>query len=249
MVGTILSYVAQGVFLLISLILYVLLISCVLPRLLLTVTVDPADVRDRGIKKYLFKNGRAIVYEPAIEARRYIQQYILSDHNGERFLKCKLDSRVRALKYRVVAFSADDSMLTVVDVEEPVYDAGISKAVPLPINTAYVSICVHEVNGVQVENRPIVRRSLIKTGAFVLSTVLLTVIEALMVKKTAVFVLNMILNCYGKSMNTVMNSFLHYTENITFSNSYAVFTAILIGLCYSVIVLLSHYSRHTKYVK
>ena len=246
MIELIMKYATQGVFLIISLFLYVFVISCILPKLLLTVRGRAQDVRDRGIKKYVFEQGRAIVYEPALGERKYMPQYILSDHCGDRFLKCKLDKRIKTIKYRVVAYDANDGMLTALDVAQRITKLGMTAAVSLPDRTAYVCVAVQEINGVKQGNKPMLSFSLIRVGIFALASVLLTVVEAFIVKKALLFVADLAVMTKLIFSDEVVTSF---TEKVPMNNGFTAVTAILVGLFYSVIVLLSYHSWDIHYEK
>ena len=87
MIHSILLYILQAVFFIISLVFYVFLSACLLPKLLLGPGFSATRIQDRGIKKYLFEQGRAMVCQPAPSVQMHIPQYILSDNNGERILK------------------------------------------------------------------------------------------------------------------------------------------------------------------
>ena len=234
MIDAIVSYVLLGVLVFASLLLYVFSISCLLPHFLLKLQGQAKDIRDRGVRKYLFEQGRAIVYEPAFAIRKYISQYILSTQNGERFLTCKINRRVTSLQYSVSVFDADDRLLTVLDVSDPVDIPEMGRAVPLPYNTAYVSVSVKEVNGMAVASHAPLSLSWIRIGIFALCTVVLTVIEALVVKSVLRFFADLLFS---------------YSDKATVGNGYTVFTAILIGIFYAALVLLIHHSRDIKYVK
>ncbi|MBQ8409089.1 MAG: hypothetical protein IJY39_09540 [Clostridia bacterium] len=247
MIESIMTYIADAIFLIVSLILYVFVTACLLPKILLVPTCNASSVKDRGIKKYIFEQGRAIVYQPAVAERRYVSQYILSDNAGERFLKCKLDQRIRSLKYRVLTFDANDKPLDILDVEEPVTSPGYAKAVPLPLNTAYVSVSVKEVNGTRVAYHKSVSYSLIKLAIYFAVTVILTVIEALLLNRVIVFLANLIFGLLRIPLPPDLN--LSFIEIIAPNNSYAVFTALLLGSAYAALVLLTHYSKDIKIVK
>ena len=234
MIDNIVSNILLGVLAFVSLLLYVFLISCLLPSVLLRVRGESKDIRDRGIQKYLFPRGRAIVYEPDYAIRKYIPQYILSTQNGERFLTCKLHRRVSSLQYTVSVFDADDRLLTVLDVSDPVEIPEIGRSVPLPYNTAYVSVSVNAVNGMAMSSHAPISLSWTRIGIFAGSTILLTVIEALVIKRVLLLLADLL---------------FAYSTKAPAGNGYTVFTALLIGIAYAAIVLLTHHARDTKYVK
>ena len=58
--------------------LYAFLAGMLFPSLLLKPKFKGEKARDRGLKKYTFDGGRAIVYRPDVKSVKYIEQYILS---------------------------------------------------------------------------------------------------------------------------------------------------------------------------
>ena len=233
MIQSILLYILQAVFFIVSLILYVFLTACLLPKLLLIPSFNAAHIQDRGIKKYLFEEGRAIVCQPAPAVRAHIPQYILSDNNGERFLKCMLSPQVYSLKYRVLTFDVNDRPLQVLDVEDPVKSRGVARSVPLPLNTAYVSISVMDVNGKKLPASP-VAFSRVKLLIYLASTVAMTIAEALMIKQALVFFADLI---------------FAYTDTVPAHYGTTLFTALLIGTAYALFVISTHFTKGSKFIK
>lgn len=234
MIETVLNYFAGAIILILSLILYVFFTACLLPKLLLIPKFRSADTGDRGIKKYLYEDGRAIVYEPTAQVRKHIPQYILSDNAGERFLKCKLDQRIRSIRYVVIAFDASGKVLDILNVSDPVENTGMAKAVPLPLSTAYVTLSVNEVNGVRMKSDRFLQLSVIKLAGFVLAALSFTVAEALLLKNTFLFFADFIMS---------------YSKKVVIDNTYTIATALLIGLVYAAIVVCTYYSKHVKIAK
>ena len=150
-VNIVMEVVAQ-VGLLISLAaLYVFLVACVFPRIFLRPGYDTSVIHDRGLKKYVFPNGRAIVYEPSRFAAKYIKQYILSSNHGEKYIKCKLDKRINSIRFDVIAMDSADRVIEIIQVDDPVMLDGMTRGALLPSNTSYVSVIVKEVNSRIVE--------------------------------------------------------------------------------------------------
>lgn len=233
MIQSILLYVLQAVFFIVSLVLYVFLTACLLPKILLIPGFSAAQIQDRGIKKYLFEDGRAMVCQPALDVRPYIPQYILSDNNGERFLKCKLHPGILSLKYRVLTFDVNDRPLQVLEVEDPVSTRGVAKAVPLPLNTAYVSLSLMDVNGKKVSGSP-VAFSPIKLLIYLVSTVVMTVAQALMIKQALLFFADLI---------------FAYSDTVSAHYGTTVFTALLIGTVYACFVFSTYFTKGSKLIK
>ena len=176
-IDTVVQIVAHACILLCSAILYVFLITRILPHLMLRPQYDLSVLHERGIRKYVFRKGRAIVYEPSVQASRFINQYILSCNDGEKYIKCKLDPRVEAIKLDVVAMDANDKVISVVQIAEPILDQGYTRGAILPHNTSYVSVIVKEVNGRLAEPVYKLRLPMRNAVLYVLLTVLCSVIE------------------------------------------------------------------------
>ena len=168
--------VLEAVLFICCLVVYVMLVSQILPRIFLKPKYDLPVISDRGIKKYVFKEGRAIVYEPSILTGRYIQQYILSSHKGEKFLKCKIDPRVYSIKFDVVAMDADDKVIDIIRVAEPIRQLGVTTGAAMPRNTSYVSVIVKEVNNTKAEPRTTLKISKRSALLYMLWTVICSVL-------------------------------------------------------------------------
>ncbi len=140
-----------------SVILYVFLVAEFLPRWLLKPRVNSVPDGDRGIGKFVFDSGRAILYEPSLPYRKYVKQYILSAVGKDRYIQCKFKDLVRCAEYDVVAFDSGDNAIGTVCVQEHIFEANgnISRAALLPEETAYVKIVVRSINGIFIESEKV----------------------------------------------------------------------------------------------
>lgn len=235
MIEIIMSYVVKTVFVALSLFLYVFLIACVFPKLFLCPSYKTVRVRDRGLKKYVFDQGRAIAYEPAPSMRKYISQYILSENCGEKFIKCKVDDRIDSLRYDVVVFGADDKVLDTVEVYEAINGKGITRAAALPLSTAYVSVCVREVNGVHVTEDATASFSAIKVALFFILTACCTVAMALMLNSLILYFADLL---------------LRYTARYgAVGNTFTLLSSLVLSVLYCSVVWICHRTKDTKIVK
>lgn len=176
-----------------SLSLYVALVSKILPLLLLKAQYQVRDMGDRGLKKYVFNGGRAITFKPFGEAGKYIKQYILSENDGDKYIKCRFDERILSIKYDVVALDSCDREISTIQVSVPEVLSGEASAVVLPENTSYVCVVVKEVNRFVVPDGPEMHYSPRKVITFVSVTVVLTVIEYLIMRSSVFSVIETIL--------------------------------------------------------
>ena len=152
--GTVASLTILAVAAVAGISMYIFLVSGVLPDLLLKQRYDDSKDGDRGIRRYTFEGGRAIVYEPSAPYRKYLKQYILSVNGKEKYIKCKFDERVDAVRYEVIAFDKEDRLLDTIRIEEHIFKEkeNISDAAMLPMQTAYVKVVLRSVNGVILGN-------------------------------------------------------------------------------------------------
>ena len=228
MVNNIMTYIAGAIILLTSFSAYVYLISCILPSLLIKPKYDSREISDRGIKKYIFENGRAIVYDPAIDVKKYVDQYVLFDNGEKKCLQCKVADEVSDIKLRILTFNAFDKPLGVFIAKDYFLGKDTTGVIELPVETAYVSVEIVEVNSKRVYLKTKISFSAIKVALYCLLSVVITVVEAMFIK-TALLML--------------ADEFFDYSNAVGAGNAFTVFTAILIGLISSVLIIISHASR------
>ena len=193
MVDLIFSYIIKAIVVLVCCFLYIFLISKLLPGLFLTSKRKSAEPRDRGIKKYVFDKGRAIVYVPEPNTKKYINQYILSENDGERFLKCKFDNRVVTAYYDVTVFNSSDKVIDTIEVHDTPDHGRSAHAVPLPLSAAYVNISVNEINSVKVSNSKKDSVSLISYLLYVTLTFASTAAMSLIINAAAIHIADLCL--------------------------------------------------------
>lgn len=232
MVETVISVLIQIGIVLCSAAIYVVWVAKILPKLLLRPMYDISVMGDRGIKKYTFQNGRAIVYEPSVSSQKYIKQYILSSNNGEKYIKCKLDDRITSIKYDVVAMRSDDQVIDTVQVAEIISTKGMTRGALLPHETSYVLVVVKEINNRQVATDAKLTLPLLKVVVYVLVTVLCTVIEGILLKALTASFLETVLS-YSVSTNLL-------------SHIAALFVYTIIGTAVSLMTVFFHCSKEVK---
>lgn len=199
MVDSIMTYVAYALLFIVSLFIYVLLVSCVFPRLLDTNKKASAEL-DRGIKRYTFKGGRAIVYETVGSTARYIKKYALSEIDGEKYLTCSVDKDISSLEYRVTAYGADDVQIETVSVKEQLGADGRTAELLLPLDTAYVSIFLEKADGVSL-NGAAQKIAPMTVATYAALTVAATAAELFVMKKLLVDIFELALN-YSKTVHS-----------------------------------------------
>ena len=229
---TIMNCLAQAVLYALSLIMYVFIAGKLLPAIFLRPSYKGLRSNDRGLKRYTYENGRAIVYKPTEENNKYIEQYILSANGDEKFVKCKVHEKIYSLEYDVIAFNSRDKVLDVISVKDPIRRKGISEAVPLPLDTSYVSVIARKVNRVRVTKKATVGYSYLGILAY---SILCSVLTASLVMgiKSLVFPL--------------IDPFLRYTERVGNNGDAAtVIISAIIGFLCAMTVVFLHCSDSIK---
>lgn len=235
MIDIIMSVPTRVIILIFSMILYVSFVAKIIPYFLLRPAYDVRDRGDRGLKRFVFEGGRAITYSPSFKAKKYVKQYVLSSNDGEKYIKCRIDKRIFSMKYDVVAFDSNGKVLETVQISEPIAYSGMTKAALLPADTSYVRVIVKEVNGTIVPDSCEMEYSYTRVGAFLLSSVLLTVAEALTLRSVTIFFADMLLS---------------YTDKIGRSSPVTtVIVAALLGAALGALIVLFHRNKDTRIKK
>ena len=130
-----------------SLVLYAFLMRRVLPRSVLRIRHDLYEDPGRGLARYTFEDGRAVLYEPRPHLRKYVPQYLLIVKGGYKHLVCRINESIELLTYSVVMFNNRNRILDVLDVEETTN--GGSETAPLLLHgdTSYVALLPTSFNG------------------------------------------------------------------------------------------------------
>ena len=69
-----------------SLVVFAALIAVVFPRIFLKEGEIDTPPSDRGLKKVKEPNGKSILFEPSVEMRKYVRQYILSERGEKKVI-------------------------------------------------------------------------------------------------------------------------------------------------------------------
>lgn len=181
LVELIISVAAKVIIFLLSSGLYMFLIMKAVPKFTLRHKSVGARTRDRGIKKYTFEDGRAVVYEPDFAYRKYVHQYMLISKNKHKFIKCRVNESIRHIKYDVIAYNNKHQILDIIGVEERMDSSKYTDSVLLPADTSYVSFVLRRVDSMFVSSEVKVKYS--KTSIIVCSVIviLLTVFYGIIV--------------------------------------------------------------------
>ena len=230
MIDTIMRTAAQAILLILSFVLYVFIISGPLPKILLNPKYSISEVKDRGLRRFTFDEGRAIAYQPSIHVGKYIKQYILSSNGDEKYIKCKIDERIYSIKLDVVAFNADDKAIGIIQVTEKIQHKGFMRAALLPSDAAYVTLIVKEINGAVTDQKTRLEFSWVKLAVFAALSAALSAAEAL-------------------ALTSVLRSFAANVLSIKVNTEGTFFLALvsaLLGLLLALLIWLLHLKKDTK---
>ena len=183
-VDDIVTYASFAIIAVVSILLYIMAVSDWLLSLLNVKRHGAPILRDRGIKKFTYPEGRSVVYEPAGFDNRFLKKYMLFVRGENKYLKCLFADRVRSAYCELFVFDNQNKLIKTVDLFlEPNGDR-YSDAITLPEATSHVSILVLKVNGREVKQSAADKESFKRhlwgrRGLFALLTVAVTVVEGL----------------------------------------------------------------------
>ena len=140
---------------------YLAVTGTVLPSLFMKVRCSVTKPRDRGMRKYVFPEGRAVAYEPEPVTRKYIHRYVLFVSEGYKYLKCRVDEAVGYINYTVVMFNNKDKVIDVIDVKEKSLKDAETAAVRLHPDTSYIALIPNAINGVRIHKEKIMYRRIL----------------------------------------------------------------------------------------
>ena len=137
-----------------------------------------------------------MTYEPKLPFRRYIQEYVLFENNGEKYIKCKLNEKVAALQFDLFIYDRKDKITEKISVSEIVETEGYSAEVMLPAQTSYVHLRLRSVNGVEIKNDETETYCGKRAVAFCFLVFLLTFIEGLFANYVIIEVSDLLLGYF-----------------------------------------------------
>ena len=171
-----------------SLSVYICLVGIVLPTVMLRPVFLFGTTRDRGIRKYKYPEGRAVVYEPHPSVRGYLSLYTLFVSEGEKYLRCMAANGIRDIKYTVVVFDNAGRVIDSITVEDTPSD-GRMKSVTLPVGASYASVFVNRANGSELPSSRLFAPDEAKCRLFLWVVAAMTAVLALIVRHTVVMFL------------------------------------------------------------
>lgn len=162
---------------------YVYLVASVYPWLTLRVTWRRRrPLRDRGVRRVCFPEGRGVIYYPDLRVRAYVPKYALFSLKGRKYVRLMVDPRVNFIRYDVVTFDRRGRLLDVLEVSERLVSTGSTRAVRLPTATAYASVIPRQVDGEYRSREAVLGYSPVGIGVFVGLTILTTLLFAFFIQ-------------------------------------------------------------------
>lgn len=179
------AYIAKGLMLVTSMVLYVYLFSAIIPKFIMKLSVKKENTRDRGLKKFIYPNGRCVLYETDLATRQYISNYALYTEDGYKYMKCKATDKVHVLRYDVYAFNNRNKLIDIIGVTEVLAEGGYTAAVSLPPDTSYVRFVLRKVDNELFTKRVYVDYSIARYIICAAVVALATALEAVFIYSLA----------------------------------------------------------------
>lgn len=143
--GILLLFVVCGIFLFLHIF--------ILPRYILRYRNDYSEVPGRGLERVRDSCGNKVVYEPDRKNRGYIQEYILSERGGRKYLICKTEDAIRYLDYDVLLFGGNRQVFRTLNIREKILRAGFTSEIELPVKTTCASVIVNQADGIKITGK------------------------------------------------------------------------------------------------
>lgn len=205
----------------VSVILFMTLMTFVLPKWILKATYKVGGANDRGVKKCLYKGKHCMVYDSSKENKPIIRQYLLLQEEGYKTLKCKVTPNVKYLDYDVVLYNRYNQPFKVVNVKEDIVGEQTTRSARLDDEASYIRIIIKRVNKTVMKRKPVMRIGGGRVFLFSLLAVALTAVEAFTIRA-----------CYSYSFGSVYRqSFISSTEGLLTIGAVALTAGLLGALC------------------
>lgn len=131
---------------------YIGSISDIIPKYLLKVTYNTEDKLGRGLKKMVYPDGRAVVYEPHPSIRKYINKYLLFTVNGYKYIQSKIGDGVRSYTADIVCFDNRNRIIDALEIHESV-GTSLGNSARLHHKTSHVAYILTSVNGISLQTK------------------------------------------------------------------------------------------------
>ncbi len=178
---TVIEILLSGMIALSGIFIAYILIAFYFPRSIMRPKLSGEPIRDRGLKKYVYEDGRGVVYEPEIPARKYIKQYLLFTKDGSKYVKCMVNPQVRYVSYSVLVFNNKNKLIDVISVEEQLKGETVTRAIPLDRDTSYVSLVLKKADNMYVRERMRLDYSYVSCAIYGVLSALVTAISGMLI--------------------------------------------------------------------
>lgn len=179
MFDLIVMYIEDCLLVLMAVAVYLYLVISVYPRLTMRAVWQSRrkgkNPEDRGVRKLVFPEGRAIVYEPSLSTRRFIRHYALIKRGGCTYIQCRIHERIALLRYDVATFDRRGKLLDIVSVREWISEPGHTAPVRLPRETAYASVTLRKADAMYKGREKTLGYTLVGTALYAGLTAVTTV--------------------------------------------------------------------------
>ena len=178
---------------------YLWLLAKIVPKYLMRIEYDASYGLGRGLKKYTYPEGRAVVYEPHPSVRKYLNKQLLFTLDGYKYVQFKLDRAVKSYSAEVLCFDNKNKVIDLLYISEGDVPAALSCPVRLPHKTSYVATVLKSVNKKQIDSPPYMKTHFSKAYLYLGVVSVLTFLEFLHVYETV----NGIVGVFDKTGFTV----------------------------------------------
>ena len=180
----ILEITAQVILCLMSLSVYVFLVSNVIPTHIFKIRYDMSDHLGRGLRKFTYPDGRAVTYEPHPSVRKYINKYALFTLDGYKYLQLKNGDVTKSYSARVITFNNRHRIIDILDITESLSVASTSSPIRLNDKTSYIALILNEANGKKICNQDYMKMTVEDMVKYLIAMFVFTLAEALHIVAT-----------------------------------------------------------------
>ena len=207
------------------------LIMDTIPKNLLRVRYSVSGKLGRGLKKMVYPEGRAVVYEPHPSVRKYINKYLLFTMDGYKYLQSKIGEGVKTYTASIVVFDSKNRVIDNFEITE-VVSSSQSHPVRLHHKTSHIAYILTSVNGAQLPETEYMVVNASTAPFYFLSVTALVMLQFV----HAIYTINEIASLIGKE--TVLS----------ISYSFFILPSIAIGAACLVTALLGRIKNGVKVV-
>ena len=132
--------------------LYAFVMSSIFPKYLLRISYNVTKILGRGLKKFVYPEGRAVLYEAQPDIRKYIERYALFTSEGFKYIQLTIARGVKNYKASVVMLDNRNKVIDVLVLSETTSGSSLSRPTRIHGDTSYVAVSLSEVNGISLKS-------------------------------------------------------------------------------------------------